>query len=113
MGAATGAARERRRSDTGEQGARSAVRSRRSGRRTVRPMTAADVPPRIAEVEAQLVAKGGLCEVVTAEIDGQPIEVFANRTANLRELIVKSVAFGDAEYLMATDGESERHLTFA
>jgi acyl-CoA synthetase (AMP-forming)/AMP-acid ligase II len=76
-------------------------------------MTAEGVPPRVAEVEAQLVAEGSPFALTTTEIDGQPIQVFTSRSANLRELIEKSVGFGDAEYLVATDGETVRRLTFA
>ena len=76
-------------------------------------MTAEGVPPRVAEVEAQLVAEGSPLALTTIEIDGMPIDVFATRSANLRELLAKSVGFGDAEYLVATDGESVRRITFA
>src|SRR4051812_21586827 len=77
-------------------------------------MTAVEgVPERVAEVEAQLLAEGSPMALTTIEIDGQPIEVFANRAAHLRELLEKSVGFGDAEYLVATDGETVRRITFA
>ena len=76
-------------------------------------MTAEGVPPQVAEVEAQLIAEGSPLALTTIEIDGMPIDVFATRSANLRELLAKSVGFGDAEYLVATDGESVRRITFA
>ncbi|HEY1740482.1 MAG TPA: AMP-binding protein, partial [Acidimicrobiia bacterium] len=76
-------------------------------------MTAEGVPPRVAEVEAQLVAEGSPLGLTTIEIDGMPIDVFATRSPNLRALLEKSVGFGDAEYLVATDGESVRRITFA
>src|SRR4051794_5852861 len=71
------------------------------------------VSDRVAEVERQLLADGSPFALVSSEIDGQPIEAFATRAAHLRELLEKSVGFGDAEYLMATDGNTSRRMTFA
>ncbi len=76
-------------------------------------MTAEGVPPRVAEVEAQLLAPGSAFGLVAKMIDGQPIDAFANRALHLRELLEKSAGFGSAEYLMATDGVTERRITFA
>ncbi len=76
-------------------------------------MSATGVPERVAEVERQLLAEGSPFALVTTEIDGQPIEVFATRAPHLRELLEKSVGFGDAEYLVATDGDTTRRITFA
>ena len=41
---------------------------------TVRVMSAEGVPPRVAEVEAQLLAPGSPFALVRTEIDGQPID---------------------------------------
>src|SRR3954454_19764448 len=76
-------------------------------------MTAGPVPKRVAEVEAQLLSEGSPFALVTTEIDGQPIQMFTSRSAHLREILEKSVGFGDAEYLVATDGDTVRRITFA
>ena len=78
---------------------------------TGRAMTG--VPARVAEIEAQLLSDGSPFALVTSEIDGQPIEVFATRATHLRKLLEKSAGFGDAEYLVATDGDTSRRMTFA
>jgi acyl-CoA synthetase (AMP-forming)/AMP-acid ligase II len=71
------------------------------------------VPDKVREIEEQLLAPGSHFALVEDSIDGQPILRFANRTTNLRELLVNGARFGDAEYLMSTDGHVERRVTFA
>ncbi len=77
-----------------------------------RTVTPVGVPAKVLEAEAQLLAPGSPFELVTETIDGQPIGAFRQRTTNLRDLLAKSPGFGDREYLVATDGETERRLTF-
>lgn len=76
-------------------------------------MEAIGVPDKVREIEGQLLAPGSHFELLDDIIDGQPIQRFANRTTNIRELLERSVEFGDAEYLIETDGQTERRLTFA
>ena len=77
------------------------------------PQVAVGVPDDVREVEAQLLAPGSHFALVEQQIDGRPILAFANRTTNLRDLVAASVGFGDAEYLVETDGIHERRVTFA
>jgi acyl-CoA synthetase (AMP-forming)/AMP-acid ligase II len=76
-------------------------------------VNAVGVPEAVAAIEAQLLAPGSHFALVETQIDGQPIEMFANRVTNLRDLVVNSCGFGDAEYLLTTDGDSERRVSFA
>ena len=73
---------------------------------------AVGVPERLAEIEAELVAPGGFFEVVEADVLGERMAVFKNRMANLREAVVSSVGFGDREYLIFSDGDDRRVVTF-
>jgi acyl-CoA synthetase (AMP-forming)/AMP-acid ligase II len=73
---------------------------------------AVGVPERLAEIEAELVAPGGFFEVVEDDVLGEPMLVFKTRMANLREAVVASVGFGDHEYLIFSDGDARRVLTF-
>ena len=63
-------------------------------------MEAIGVPDKVREIETQLLAPGSHFELLDDVIDGQPIQRFANRTTNIRELLERSVNFGDAEYLV-------------
>jgi acyl-CoA synthetase (AMP-forming)/AMP-acid ligase II len=66
----------------------------------------------LAQIEAELTAPGGFFEVVEEEVLGERMAVFANRLPNLREAVVRSIGFGDAEYLMFGDGAERRVITF-
>ncbi len=72
-----------------------------------------DLPEDIARVEATLLGAGGPFNVVDIEVGGVTIQSFENRIRTLRDLLLKSVAFGDNTYMLATDGTSERRLSFA
>ncbi len=72
-----------------------------------------DLPDDIARVESTLLGKGGPFEVGEIEVGGVTIRSFENRIRTLRDLLLKSVDFGDGTYMLATDGTSERRLTFA
>jgi long-chain acyl-CoA synthetase len=67
----------------------------------------------LAEVEATLLAEGGAFEIVDVEIDGVTIRSFKNRIRTLRDLLLKSPDFGDHTYMLATDGVTERRISFA
>ena len=51
-------------------------------------------------------------EVTQDTVLGERMDVFANRLGSLRDAIVNSVGFGDAEYLVFTDGDRRRVITF-
>jgi len=73
-----------------------------------------DVPEAVQRVEAQLLGPGGPFEIVVEEVEGAPVQVVKNRSRSLRELLEKSVAQGDAEYMAFTsDAESYRRFSFA
>jgi long-chain acyl-CoA synthetase len=74
---------------------------------------ASGVPDQVARVEATLLAEGGPFEIVDVEVEGVTIRSFKNRIRTLRDLLVKSPDFGDNTYMLATDGVTERRLTFA
>jgi long-chain acyl-CoA synthetase len=73
----------------------------------------ADLPPEIARVEATLLGEGGPFEVVDIDVGGVTIQSFKNRIRTLRDLLVKSPEFGDNTYMLATDGTTERRISFA
>ena len=76
-------------------------------------MTPVGIPQEVARVEATLLAEGAPFELVDVEVDGVMIRSFKNRIRTLRDLLVKSVDFGDNTYMLATDGVDERRLSYA
>src|SRR5262245_33566272 len=74
---------------------------------------AVGVPEALAKIEADLVAPGGFFELADEVVLGEAMPVFKQRLPNLREAVVASVGFGDKEYLIFTDGDAHRVLTFA
>ena len=74
---------------------------------------ATGVPDEIARIEAQLLAPGGFFETETVDVRGEQMLAFKTRPRTLRELLVKSVDFGDKVFVLATDGVHERVITFA
>lgn len=76
-------------------------------------MQTVGVPSKVAEVEQQLLGPGSPFELVDEVFLGETLRVPANRTRILRDLLVNSVNFGDQEYVVATDGVTERRITFA
>ncbi|MGH7336849.1 MAG: AMP-binding protein, partial [Myxococcota bacterium] len=54
----------------------------------------------LREIEARLTAPGGMFEVVTEDVRGQPMRVFKNRPRSLRALLEASRAHGDKEYIV-------------
>jgi acyl-CoA synthetase (AMP-forming)/AMP-acid ligase II len=71
------------------------------------------VPPDATDIDRQLLGPGGLFELEEADVFGERMTVFKNRTRNLRALIENARNFGDKEYFAFTDGESWRRFTFA
>ena len=71
------------------------------------------VPPRLVEIETELLAPGGAFATETAEVLGEEMRVFTNRLHDLREIVVSSAGFGDADYVVFSDGVEERRITFA
>jgi long-chain acyl-CoA synthetase len=76
-------------------------------------VTTVRVPEELARVEATLLAPGGAFEIVDVEVGGVTIRSFKNRIRTLRDLLLKSVDFGDNTYMLATDGVHERRLSYA
>ncbi len=79
-------------------------------------MTDATVPahldPRLAEFLAateRLTGPGSPFETVTEDVLGEPMEVFRQRPANLRELLVNAPSFGDRLSMAFSDG---REITY-
>ena len=54
----------------------------------------------------ELTGAGGLFEMTTEEVLGQPAEVFASRMRSLREMVANTANFGDREFLVLED---QRH----
>jgi acyl-CoA synthetase (AMP-forming)/AMP-acid ligase II len=75
-------------------------------------VTAAGVPDDVARVEAQLLEPGGFFELETVEVLGAPVTTFKNRPRSLRDLLTGSLNNPDATYVVFTDGETERAITF-
>jgi long-chain acyl-CoA synthetase len=74
------------------------------------PLT--DIPPAIASAEAELLRPGATFELAEAVVLGERMQVFKNRAPDLRVLLARSAGFGDREYLVFSDGRSERRLTY-
>lgn len=75
-------------------------------------MDAVGVPEGLARIEADLLAPGGVFALEDVEVLGEPMQAMANRLTSLRDALVASVNHGDAEYLVFSDGTTERRITF-
>jgi acyl-CoA synthetase (AMP-forming)/AMP-acid ligase II len=73
---------------------------------------AVGVPEALTRIERELTASGGMFEVVEETVLGERMPVFANRLRSLADAVANSTGFGDAEYLVFSDGESRRVITF-
>ena len=51
--------------------------------------------PTLAEVRAQLTGPGGMFEVVTEDVAGRPMQVYAQRMGSLREIVQAAMTRGD------------------
>ena len=58
------------------------------------------------DVIGELTGAGGLFELTTEEVLGQPAAVFASRMRSLREMVANTANFGDREFLVLED---QRH----
>ncbi|MCP5042445.1 MAG: acyl--CoA ligase [bacterium] len=66
--------------------------------------------PTWEEARDPLIAPGGPFEMVEEEVLGVTMRVYKNRAKSLRELLERSAGFGDAQYLVFSDG---RRWTYA
>jgi acyl-CoA synthetase (AMP-forming)/AMP-acid ligase II len=57
----------------------------------------------LREIEAQLTAPGGPFELVEEDVLGERLRVFKSRARSLRELLERSAAFGEREYVVYED----------
>jgi hypothetical protein len=58
----------------------------------------------LRRIESSLLAPGAPFELEDADVLGERMSVFKNRARSIRALVERSVSFGDAEYLVTTDG---------
>src|SRR4051812_44025124 len=70
------------------------------------------VPEDLARIEHDLLSSGGYFAIDTEDVGGVALQVFANRSHSLRELLEGSLKRADAPYFTFTDGVDARHLTF-
>jgi len=63
------------------------------------------VMPSLAEVRAQLTGPGGMFEVVTEDVAGRPLQVYAQRMRSLREIAQGAAARGGDTFLAYGDRE--------
>ena len=61
--------------------------------------------PSLAEVRAQLTGPGGMFEVVTEDVAGRPLQVYAQRMRSLREIAQGAAARGGDTFLAYGDRE--------
>jgi long-chain acyl-CoA synthetase len=59
--------------------------------------------PTVDEIRAQITGPGGPFELVDAEVLGAPVQVFKNRSANLREMLAGAAGHGDKEHIVYGD----------
>lgn len=71
-----------------------------------------DIPEDLARVEAELLLPGGAFATQDVEVLGEQMTAFVNRIRSLRDIVAASVGHGDAEYVVFTDGTTERRITF-
>jgi len=69
-------------------------------------------PSRMVAIERGLLAPGAPFEIGEGEVLGERVRVFVNRPRSLRDMLLRAREFGDAEYLVFRDGDSERRYTF-
>jgi acyl-CoA synthetase (AMP-forming)/AMP-acid ligase II len=72
----------------------------------------ASSPSRMVAIERGLLAPGAPFEVGEEEVLGERVRVFVNRPRSLRDMLLRAREFGDAEYMVFRDGNSERRYTF-
>jgi long-chain acyl-CoA synthetase len=67
----------------------------------------------LASIEAALLGPGGPFELEEALVLGERMRVMKQRARSLRDFVAASVAFGDAEHLVFSDGKTTRRIGFA
>jgi len=72
----------------------------------------ASSPSRMVAIERGLLAPGAPFEVGEEEVLGERVRVFVNRPRSLRDMLLRAREFGDAEYMVFDDGDTERRYTF-
>ena len=72
----------------------------------------ASSPSRMVAIERGLLAPGAPFEVGEEEVLGERVRVFINRPRSLRDMLLRAREFGDAEYMVFDDGDTERRYTF-
>lgn len=72
-----------------------------------------EIPDALSQIEADLLAPGGMFALEDAEVLGTTMPVFANRYGSLRDGLIAARGFGDREYLVFVDADTRRVLTFA
>lgn len=68
---------------------------------------------RMVTIEGELLAPGAPFEVSEEEVLGERVRVFVNRPRSLRDVLLRAREFGNAEYMVFRDGDTERRYTFA
>jgi long-chain acyl-CoA synthetase len=68
--------------------------------------------PTLAEVRAQLTGPGGMFEVVTEDVDGRPMQVYAQRMRSLREILEAAAARGDESTFLSYGDREYGFRTF-
>lgn len=66
----------------------------------------------IAAIEAELLAPDGPFATQVEPVLGEPMRVFTHRPRSLAQLVAASLAHGDAEHLVFTDGSWEHRISF-
>ncbi len=62
-----------------------------------------------AEVRAELIGPGGMFETTPTTVRGWPVEVFANRSSSVREMVANAEGHGESEFLVLGD----QRITFS
>jgi long-chain acyl-CoA synthetase len=68
---------------------------------------------RLAAIEAELLGPGSPFELEEGLVLGQRLPVMKRRARSLRDFVVASRGFGDAEHLVFTDGVRQQRISFA
>ena len=75
-------------------------------------MAQVGVPESLATIEADLLKPGGIFALESVEVLGESMLAMANRLTSLRDVVANSVGHGDGDYLVFSDGVTERRITF-
>ncbi len=64
-------------------------------------------------IEQELLAPGAPFEMAEEGVLGERVRVFTHRPRSLRDVLLRAREFGDAEYMVFRQGDTERRYTFA